>query len=163
MAASADVLPNIIPDISPTNCPQNKPEIDEANILRSQKENKDIASNAKPVKIEVIEIPGKGRGVVVREPVSCGQIILEEAPFILGPKQSSPLVCIECCATIQGMKLDWYYFFTETHYVVQLYHAQSWKNILFASVYNFEYILVYSKDNKMLDYIVTAERVDARY
>ena len=53
-------------------------------------------------------------------------------------------------------------FFPETTHFMQIYHANSWKNILFASVYIFEYLPVYTKDYKMLDYIVTLERVVAQ-
>ena len=71
-------------------------------------------------------------------------------------KSETPLLLVK-----KGV--SYYKSFTETLRFMQLYHAQSRKNIVFASVYIFEYTPVYTNDNKMLDYIVTAERVDARY
>ena len=53
--------------------------------------------------------PVKGRCLFAEEgaeegqpAIKAGQLILEERPCIIGPKQTSPLVCVECSRTLLG-------------------------------------------------------------
>ena len=41
-------------------------------------------------------IPGKGLGLVTTQPISAGQTLMVESAAVIGPKQTSPLVCVQC-------------------------------------------------------------------
>ena len=51
---------------------------------------------AKHDSIEVKESPGKGRGIFCIKSIKEGQKILSESPTVIGPKQTSPFVCVDC-------------------------------------------------------------------
>ena len=46
--------------------------------------------------IEVKNSPGKGRGIFCTQTIKEGQKILVESPIVIGPKQASPFVCVNC-------------------------------------------------------------------
>ena len=46
--------------------------------------------------IEVKKSPGKGRGIFCTKAIKEGQNILIESPVVIGPKQASPFVCVNC-------------------------------------------------------------------
>lgn len=43
-----------------------------------------------------------GRYAVATKSLSAGSIIFEELPFAIGPKVSSPAICLECCTPVDG-------------------------------------------------------------
>jgi len=47
---------------------------------------------------------GRGVGMFAKDAISCGATIVDEIPAIVGPKQTSPLVCMECLSplSLQG-------------------------------------------------------------
>ena len=51
---------------------------------------------AKHDSIEVKESPGKGRGIFCVKTIKEGQKIFTESPTVIGPKQTSPFVCVDC-------------------------------------------------------------------
>ena len=55
------------------------------------------------------------------------------------------------------------FFFHQDSRFVQLYHAQSWKKILFASVYVLSFNGYKQSDREMRQYKITADVVGARY
>jgi hypothetical protein len=52
--------------------------------------------NISEIDIFVGDSPDKGRGVFTNQDVKAGQKILTELHSVLGPKQTSPFVCINC-------------------------------------------------------------------
>lgn len=44
----------------------------------------------------IADSPNRGRGCFVKHGVKAGQTIIVETPTIIGPKQTSPLVCVDC-------------------------------------------------------------------
>ena len=45
---------------------------------------------------EVCESPGKGKGIFAVKKIPEGQKLITQKPTVLGPKQTSPFVCVEC-------------------------------------------------------------------
>lgn len=43
-----------------------------------------------------------GRYAVVAKAVVAGTVILEELPFVVGPKPNTPCICLECCTPVDG-------------------------------------------------------------
>lgn len=43
-----------------------------------------------------------GRYAVAAKAVVAGTIILEELPFVVGPKPNTPTICLECCTPVDG-------------------------------------------------------------
>lgn len=58
-------------------------------------------SEMKAEMIEIKESEGKGRGIFASKSIKEGEKIISEVPTIIGPKQSSPFVCIDCFDYIQ--------------------------------------------------------------
>ena len=51
---------------------------------------------AKHDSIEMKESPGKGRGIFCIKSLKEGQKVMNESPTVIGPKQTSPFVCVDC-------------------------------------------------------------------
>ena len=45
---------------------------------------------------KVCESPGKGKGIFAVKKIPEGQELITQKPTVLGPKQTSPFVCVEC-------------------------------------------------------------------
>ena len=66
--------------------------------------------------------PEKGRGLFAvtdgqqgagegQPAIKAGQLILEERPCVTGPKQTSPLVCVECSRTLEEEQGEFWLLF----------------------------------------------------
>jgi hypothetical protein len=55
-----------------------------------------INSDNSTIDMSVGDSPDKGNGVFSNQDVKAGQNILTEVPSVIGPKQTSPFVCIDC-------------------------------------------------------------------
>ena len=53
-------------------------------------------SDDESANFEIRESSGKGRGMFASKLVREGEKIITEPPCILGPKQTSPFVCVDC-------------------------------------------------------------------
>ena len=53
-------------------------------------------------KIRILENAELGRYAIASENLKKGEILYEESPFVVGPKFSSPPLCLECCTFIDG-------------------------------------------------------------
>lgn len=51
--------------------------------------------------IEIKESEGKGRGIFAAKSIEEGDKVISEVPTVIGPKQTSPFVCVDCCNYIQ--------------------------------------------------------------
>ena len=51
--------------------------------------------------IEVRESLGKGKGTFATQPIVEGEEIISELPSVIGPKQTSPFVCVDCFDYLQ--------------------------------------------------------------
>ena len=58
--------------------------------------------------INVQESCGKGLGVFAKGLIKEGQKIISEPPSVIGPKQTSPFVCIDCLDYINEQTGNWY-------------------------------------------------------
>ena len=47
---------------------------------------------------------GGGRGLFAKEPIREGETVIVESPFVIGPKQSSSLICVECLCLIDSLE-----------------------------------------------------------
>jgi len=56
------------------------------------------------VKVEGCRGSGAGRYVLAAKDIPAGQVVLTETPVVFGPKQSSELVCVQCCGVLPEMK-----------------------------------------------------------
>lgn len=63
---------------------------------------------------KVLQNDQLGRYTVATQTLPAGSIVFEEYPFAIGPKTSSPAICLECCAPVDGTsngprcnKCDW--------------------------------------------------------
>ena len=45
---------------------------------------------------EIRDSDGKGKGIFTAKKITEGQEVICQAPTVLGPKQTSPFVCIDC-------------------------------------------------------------------
>ena len=52
--------------------------------------------NSKNECYEVRESVGKGRGMFSASQINEGNKIIAEVPSVIGPKQTSPFVCVDC-------------------------------------------------------------------
>lgn len=43
-----------------------------------------------------------GRYAIVEQNVCAGQILFEEYPFVVGPKNNSKIICLVCCRPLYG-------------------------------------------------------------
>ena len=50
----------------------------------------------------IVSFPGRGKGLQVHETVKSGDVIIRESAAVIGPKQTSPLVCVECFKMFPG-------------------------------------------------------------
>ena len=58
--------------------------------------------------INVQESCGKGLGVFAKGLIKEGQKIISEPPSVIGPKQTSPFVCVDCLDYINEQTGNWY-------------------------------------------------------
>ena len=56
------------------------------------------------VLVEGSKSSGPGRFVVAAKDLPVGQLILTETPTVFGPKQSSSLVCVQCCGVMPELR-----------------------------------------------------------
>ena len=56
------------------------------------------------VRVEGCKESGPGRYVVAAQNLPAGQVVLTETPLVFGPKQSSSLVCVECCGVMLELR-----------------------------------------------------------
>jgi hypothetical protein len=94
MSSGADVLPPLSPALGFHGPPATVPAIS------------DHVGDRPPVNFSVVVFPGKGMGLTVNEFVKRGQTIIEEKAAVIGPKQTSPLVCVECFKTFPGVFVE---------------------------------------------------------
>jgi len=55
------------------------------------------------VRVEGCRDGPQGRFVVAAKDLPPGTVVLTESPLVFGPKQSSPLVCVECCGVLEAL------------------------------------------------------------
>ena len=55
-----------------------------------------VKMDKKSVLTEVRESDGKGKGIFMVKNVPEGQELISQEPTVLGPKQTSPFVCVDC-------------------------------------------------------------------
>lgn len=48
--------------------------------------------------------PELGRYVIASRSIKAGEILFEEKPFAIGPKQDSPVVCLGCYTSLNGLE-----------------------------------------------------------
>ena len=56
------------------------------------------------VRVEGSRDSSAGRYVVAAKDLPAGSLVLTEEPLVWGPKQSSPLVCVNCCEVMQELR-----------------------------------------------------------
>ncbi|XP_059085622.1 SET domain-containing protein SmydA-8-like isoform X2 [Tigriopus californicus] len=66
-----------------------------------------IGSVIKSVSYEIKFSANKGRGAFLLEPVEAGNLVLLEQAAVIGPKQTSPLVCLECFTKLSTKDLEY--------------------------------------------------------
>ena len=54
-------------------------------------------------RLEGVTGEGCGMFVVATRDLSKDELVLREKPLMLSPKQSSPLVCLECCCILNNL------------------------------------------------------------
>ena len=69
-----------------------------------------IPEEGPPIRWSVVPFPGRGQGLQVHQAVPCGQTIVREKAAVIGPKQTSPLVCVECFKMFPGQRVVSYIF-----------------------------------------------------
>lgn len=52
--------------------------------------------------IQVTENRILGRYAIIDKNVSAGDILFEEYPFVIGPKNNSKVICLVCCCSLNG-------------------------------------------------------------
>lgn len=52
--------------------------------------------------IKLTENRTLGRYAVIDEKVSAGEILFDEYPFVVGPKNNSKVLCLVCCRPLHG-------------------------------------------------------------
>ena len=55
------------------------------------------------VRVEGSRDSSAGRYVVAAKDLPAGSLVLTEKPLVWGPKQSSPLVCVNCCEVMEEL------------------------------------------------------------
>lgn len=75
--------------------------------LKQEVELNTIGSVIKSVKYEIKFSADKGRGLFLLEPVCAGTLVLLEQAAVIGPKQTSPLVCLECFFMLDPIDLEY--------------------------------------------------------
>lgn len=59
-------------------------------------------SSSEKIHFKIQQKESCGRYATATEPLAAGSVVFEEIPFVIGPNPNSRVVCLECCAPVDG-------------------------------------------------------------